>query len=314
MKIFSSRDKNLFICLSESFIVADEINFKKVISMSKKTKKGPGRPKIHASDAERKKAYRERKKEELRELESRAKRITELKGRIDNMEKKLVKSTYTEKQIPEEISKVHEQIKDRSRRYTPSELMDLETEELKRIQTSIQSRYYGSFYNPLLAALESAVMPSVDREFDSRKIPSDIPYEIVVRDKLSKSDDDTTPKIELKPKEYLELAKKKGLKVSEDDLFAKRSTMEKKSKDDTKHWKHLKDPYRTDQLLDVFQELILLYSVEAELARRERETALDQDVAKLEKRLAELEKTIKDEKLREVKRSAERRKVKKDDS
>jgi len=287
----------------------------KVIAMNKKSNKGPGRPRKYDSDAERKKAYRERKKEELQKLESRAKRIEELKGRIDTMEKKLVKSTYTDKQIPEEIQQVHEQIKDRSRRYTPSELMGLDTEELKRIQSSIQSRYYGSHYNPLLASLESAVMPSVDREFDSRKMVSeDIPYEIVVRDKLSKPDDDATPKIELKPKEYLELAKKKGLKVSEDDLFVKRSTMEKKSKDDTRHWKNLKDPYRTDQLIDVFQELMLLYSVEAELARREREIALDQDVAKLEKRLVELEKTMKDEKLREVKRSAERRKVKKDDS
>lgn len=284
----------------------------KVINMSKKVKKGPGRPRIYDSDAERKKAYRERKKEEMQKLESRVKRITELKGRINDMEKKLVKSTYTDKEIPEEISKIHEQIKDRSRRYTPSELMDLEIEDLKRIRSSIQSRYYGSYYNPLLAALESAVMPSVDREFDSRKkITEDIPYEIVVRDKLAKPDDDATPKIELKPKEYLELAKKKGLKVSEDDLFVKRSTIEKKTKDDTRHWKNLKDPYRTDQLLDVFQELILLYSVEAELARRERATALDQDVAKLEKKLAELEKTLKDEKLREVKRSAERRKVKK---
>ena len=158
------------------------------------------------------------------------------------------------------------------------------------------------------------IFPFFFKEFDSRKKPSDdIPYEIVVREKLSKPDDDTTPKIELKPKEYLELAKKKGLKVSEDDLFVKSSTIEKKSKDDTRHWKHLKYPYRTDQLLDVFQELMFLYSVEAELARRERETALDQDVKKLEKRLSELEKTMKDETLREVKRSAERRKVKKDD-
>ena len=287
----------------------------KVINVSKEVKKGPGRPRIYDSDAERKKAYRERKKEEMQKLESRVKRITELKGRIYDIEKKLLESTYTDKEIPEEILEIHEQIKDRSRRYTPSELMDLDNEELKRIRSNIQSRYYGSYYNPLLAALESAVMPSVDREFDSRKkVSEDIPYEIVVRDKLSKPEDDDTPKIELKPKEYLELAKKKGLKISKDDIFTKSSTMEKRSKDDIRHWKNLKDPYRTGQLLDVFQELMLLYSVEAELARRERETALDQDVAKLEKRLAELEKTLKDEKLLEVKRSVERRKVKKDNS
>jgi len=63
----------------------------KVIAMNKKSNKGPGRPRKYDSDAERKKAYRERKKEELQKLESRAKRIEELKGRIDTMEKKLVK-------------------------------------------------------------------------------------------------------------------------------------------------------------------------------------------------------------------------------
>ena len=72
-----------------------------VISDIRIPKKGPGRPRKYDSDAERKKAYRERKKEELQKLESRAKRILELKGRIDNMEKKLVKSTYTDKKIPE---------------------------------------------------------------------------------------------------------------------------------------------------------------------------------------------------------------------
>ena len=287
----------------------------RVIIMSKKTQKGPGRPRKYDSDAERKKAYRERKKEEIQKLESRAKRITNLKKRVDNMETKIAKSTYTDQQIPEELKDVHEQIKDRTRRYSASELMELDIEELKRIRSSIQSRYHGSFYNPLLAALESAIMPSVDKEFDSlTQSPEDIPYEIVVREKLAKSDDDTTPKIEVKPAKYLELAKKKGLKISVDDLHPKRSTMEKSIKEDTKHWKHLKDPYRTDQLIDVFQELILLYNVEAEITRRERETVHEREIKNLERRLAELEKAMKDEKLRAVKQSAERRKGKKDDS
>jgi len=158
-------------------------------------------------------------------------------------------------------------------------------------------------------------MPSVDREFDSRKQTfEDIPYDIVVREKLAKSDDNATPRIETKVADYIELAKKKSLKVSAEVLSRKPSTMEKKSEDDTKHWRYLKDPYRTDQLFEVFQELILLYTVEAEISRREREATLDLDVSKLEKQLIELEKTMKDEKLREDKRSAERRKGKKDDS
>ncbi len=273
--------------------------------MNDKKKKSPGRPRKYETDAERKKAYRERKKESHSKLEERVKRITELKGRIDNMERKMVKSTYTDKQMPEEISEVHEQIKDRSRKYSPSELMDLEIHELKRIQSGIQSRYHGSYYNPLLAALESALMPSVDREFDSRKqnADKDIPYEIVVREKLAKTDDDATPEIETKVADYMELAKKKGLKVSEEDLLVKSSTMEKKNIASPKHWKYLKDMFRTDQLFDVFQEMILLYTVEAEISRREREVSQARDIGRLEKRLEELEKTMNDEQLQHVKTS-----------
>lgn len=271
--------------------------------MNDEKKKSPGRPRKYETNAERKKAYRERKKEDHNKLEERAKRITELKGRIDNMERKMVKSTYTDQNVPEEISAVHEQIKDRSRKYSSSELMELEIHELKRIQSGIQSRYHGSYYNPLLAALESALMPSVDREFDSRKQKAgeEIPYDIVVREKLAQSDNDTTPKIETKVEDYMELAKKKGLKISAEDLSVKSSTMEKKNIASPKHWKHLKDIFRTDQLFEVFQEMILLYTVEAEISRREREDSQARDFTRLERRLEELEKTMNDEKLRHVK-------------
>ena len=282
-------------------------------NMKNEKKKSPGRPRKYDTDAERKKAYRERKKEAHSNLEERAKRITELKGRIDSMERKLVKSTYTDQNVPGEISEIHEQIKDRSRKYTHSELMDLEIHELKRIQSGIQSRYHGSFYNPLLAALESALMPSVDREFDSRKknTDGDIPYEVVVRELLAQPDDDTTPKIVTKVADSMELAKKKSLKVSEEDLFVKPSTMEKKNIGSSKHWKHLKDPYRTDQLFEVFQELILLYTVEAEISRRERDVVQTKDIERLERRQEVLEKIMKDDKLRHVKSTVNKMKAKK---
>ncbi|MCE7748883.1 MAG: hypothetical protein GPJ51_10820, partial [Candidatus Heimdallarchaeota archaeon] len=63
--------------------------------MNKAEKKGPGRPKKYATDAERKKAYRERKKEERQSWEkSRVKRIVELQERVDKMEKTIVKKVY----------------------------------------------------------------------------------------------------------------------------------------------------------------------------------------------------------------------------
>ncbi len=282
------------------------------MQMNDENKKSPGRPRKYETNAERKKAYRERKKEAHSNLEERAKRITELKGRIDSMERKLVKSTYTDQQIPGEISEIHEQIKDRSRKYAPSELMDLEIHELKRIQSGIQSRYHGSYYNPLRAALESAIMPSVDREFDTRKQSlGEKPYEIIVKEKLAKPSDDITPKTDVKTEEYIQKAKEKGLEVSGEDLFVKPSTMEKKNIKGPKHWKHLKDIYRTDQLFEVFQELILLYTVEAEISRRERDVVQTKDIERLERRQEELEKIMKDETLRHVKSTVNKRKAKK---
>ncbi len=265
-------------------------------------KKARGRPRKYETDAERKKAYRERQKELQDKLATRAKRITELQGRIDKMERNMVRSTYTDQKIPDAITDVHEQIKDRSRKYTPSELMDLDIEELKRIRESIQSRYYGNFYSPLLAALESAIMPSVDQEFDSRPlVTEDKSYDVILAEKLAKPEDKITPKTNLTTLEYLQKAKKKDVEQIAENLATKPSTMEKKPKDNSKHWVHLKTPFRTDQLLDVFQELFQLYAVEAELSRRERMSDQERDLEQLEKRLEEIEKTMKDEKLYHIK-------------
>ncbi|MCK5409467.1 MAG: hypothetical protein KAJ30_04320, partial [Candidatus Heimdallarchaeota archaeon] len=106
-------------------------------------------------------------------------------------------------------------------------------------------------------------------------------------------------------------AKEKGLEVSGEDLIVKPSTMEKKNISSPKHWKHLKDPYRTDQLFEVFQELILLYTVEAEMSRRERDVVQTKDIEILERRQEELEKIIKDDKLQHVKSTANKMKAKK---
>ncbi|MHA1199736.1 MAG: hypothetical protein ACTSQF_10450, partial [Candidatus Heimdallarchaeaceae archaeon] len=79
--------------------------------MNDEEKKARGRPRKYKTDAERKKAYRDRQKDLQDKLATRAKKITELQGRIDKMERNIVKSTYSDQQIPDIISDVHEQIK-----------------------------------------------------------------------------------------------------------------------------------------------------------------------------------------------------------
>ncbi|MCE7738860.1 MAG: hypothetical protein KAU62_06395 [Candidatus Heimdallarchaeota archaeon] len=287
--------------------------------MNDEEKKRPGRPKKYATDAERKKAYRERKKEERQSWEkSRVKRIVELQERVGRMEKTIDKTTYDEKKIPHEqivYLEIQEQIKARSARYTPNELTEMPLEDLVRIENALVSRYYGSYYNPIISALETAVMPSVDQEFDSRKSELGLktPEEKLAK-KLAKTKDKVTPKTDRKIEEYIQKLKEEGVELTSEDEIALRSTMEKRSDETVKRWRVLKAPYRTDQFIEVFHELMMLYNVQAEISRRERDSKLDSSIEKLEGRLENLEKAITDEKERAVKESHARRKGKKDDS
>jgi len=289
--------------------------------MNDEEKKGPGRPKKYATDAERKKAYRERKKEKRQTWEkSRVKRIVELQERVDRMEKTIETSIY-EKEENKDTHKhfvyleIKEQIKVRSAKYTPYELAEMPLEDLLRIQDTLNSRYYGSYYNPILAALETAVMPSVDREFDSRKSELGLKTpEAKLAKKLAKTKDKATPKTDQKTEEYIQKLKEDGVELTSEDELAIRSTMEKRSDETSRPWRAIKSPYRTDQFIDVFQELMLLSNVQAEISRRERESKLDSSIEKLEKRLEGLEKTMSDEKEKSVRESYARRKEKTDDS
>ena len=283
----------------------------KVIEMNDEEKKGPGRPKKYATDAERKKAYRERKKKERQNWEkSRVKRIVELQERVGKMEKTIDKTTYDDYHV---FLEVQEQIKARSARYTPNELAEMPLDDLVRIQNALVSRYYGSYYNPIISALETAVMPSVDQEFDLRKSELGLktPEEKLAK-KLAKTKDKVTPKTDRKIEEYIQKLKEEGAELTSEDELAIRSTMEKRSDETVKRWRVLKAPYRTDQLIEVFHELMMLYNVQAEISRRERDSKLDSSIEKLERRLENLEKTLTDGKERAVKESYARRKEKKD--
>ncbi|MCG3261096.1 MAG: hypothetical protein H7644_15175, partial [Candidatus Heimdallarchaeota archaeon] len=263
--------------------------------------------------------YRERKKKERQSWEkSRVKRIVELQERVGKMEKTIDKTTYDEQKIPHEqivYLEIQEQIKARSARYTPNELTEMPLEDLVRIEDALVSRYYGSFYNPIISALETAVMPSVDQEFDSRKSELGLKTpEVKLAKKLAKTKDEVTPKTDRKIEEYIQKLKEEGVELTTEDEMALRSTMEKRSDETVKRWRVLKAPYRTDQFIEVFQELMMLYNVQAEISRRERDSKLDSSIEKLEGRLENLEKALTDEKERAVKNSYARRKGKRDDS
>ena len=90
-------------------------------------KKGPGRPRKYETDAERKRAYRERKKA----------RLVELKEKVEDIEKKMATMIDIEKVITPELKAVHEELKIPWMKLTPGEIAEMRTNELKKYRDVI---------------------------------------------------------------------------------------------------------------------------------------------------------------------------------
>lgn len=169
-------------------------------------KKKPGRPRKYETDAERKKAYRERKKVVL----------AELKEKVEKIEKKMENVINIEKMITPELKAVHEELKIPWMKLTPKEIASMKTTELKKYRQVIL-RNFGA-----------------------------ITYPIPVLD----------PFINL-------------LKVSTKENNSQRLL-----------------------LAERMQQIVLLYLIEAELASRERELSIDDELDALIQRVTELESHV----------------------
>ncbi|MFX0115270.1 MAG: hypothetical protein ACFFB3_12045, partial [Candidatus Hodarchaeota archaeon] len=106
-------------------------------------RKGPGRPRKYKTDADRKRAYRERRKTRIRELEM---RIAELEGEMQTVNE-------MEARISPVIRELHEEITFPFMKFTPSEIAEMETEQLRRYRTlihrNISSTPPGSILSPV---------------------------------------------------------------------------------------------------------------------------------------------------------------------
>lgn len=268
--------------------------------MTDKKKKGPGRPRKYASydvhetelPAKRQKAYRARKKQ----------KIVEIQRKVGRLEQEVITMSKTDNKISPEMQAIHEDIQAPWVKYTESELMEMDDSQLERIRAVLINRLMNPFGNPLAQALERVIMPSVDREFHSRGIDLKKPPKEIAEKGLSKPAEDVTPKTDMQISQYLERLEAEGVDISSIKDPVVPSSMEYRKEESPLLWKNVTAGHRIQPLFDTFQQMILLYNIESELSRRKREMALDSDVEQLEKRIEELEKSLVDERTREVKR------------
>ncbi|MHA1449810.1 MAG: hypothetical protein ACTSP4_10365 [Candidatus Hodarchaeales archaeon] len=116
-------------------------------------KRGRGRPRKYNTDAERKKAYRIRKKEKIKKLEA---RLIELEKEMENM------SDIT-KRITPELAEVHEEITVPWMKLTPMDIASMETKKLKRYSRILQHQTRTP-QNPLYAGLSALARPTDNAE------------------------------------------------------------------------------------------------------------------------------------------------------
>ena len=258
--------------------------------MNQENRKKPGRPKKYEDDAARQKAYRERKK----------KRLEKIHKKVGQLEQDLVNMSEVDNKIAPEIRAIHEEIKAPWINYTSSELVDLENEQLERIQTVLITRYTQVFGNPLLGALKKALMPTLNKEFE-KKFVSEKSFQELLKERLINKEDISTPKTNTTVEEYIQKIKEKEPSaVSSKDwqkiLSVHPSSIEKKSKGSESAWEKTHEWNMIQPLFEALQQIILLYNVESEIARRKREERIDSDINKLEAKIEQLEKLLAEEK------------------
>jgi hypothetical protein len=116
-------------------------------------RRGPGRPRKWASDAERAKAYRERRKQELAAPEALRVEVRELRRQVAAMTDALVQRDTT-------ISKLQREVNSRER-----EVRDLTTERdrnqdlIRRLVADVQAARASNAAQPAIQALTAPAAP-----------------------------------------------------------------------------------------------------------------------------------------------------------
>ncbi|MHA1304064.1 MAG: hypothetical protein ACTSPI_10225 [Candidatus Heimdallarchaeaceae archaeon] len=218
--------------------------------MNEEQKQGPGRPRKYASDAERKRAYRQRKKERLAQiqktvekLEQKVKKITTIQSNTDNLD-----MLFKELEAPRA-------------RFTPSEIAEMETEQLLELRDILRSWLEGyKGLGGIVAQLSTAIIPQTYFSFlDLGLLESSVEEEI--------TDIKYIPSVVETQSDIT----KKGI---------------------SSYFKTSLYRFSSSTLTELFEQIVLLYLVEAEIASRRRDKIETIAITQLERRIKELEEQI----------------------
>jgi len=213
--------------------------------------KGPGRPRKYATSAERKRAYRERKKKKLAQMQ---------KG-VARLESKVSKLGIA-KERSDKLDSLLNEIETPMAKFAPSEIAEMENDELLELRDILRhwlqdSRGLGG----IVTQLSNALIPRTYASFEQLEL--------------------------FGPRQEEEGEVKYIPSMVE-------TVLDKKRQNARAYYSASSNRYSSSNLAELFEQITLLYLVEAEIAKRRRDKVEDFAIAQLETRIKELETLLED--------------------
>ncbi len=215
--------------------------------------KGPGRPRKYATSAERKRAYRERKKERLAQMQ---------KG-VARLEKKVSKLGIT-KERSDKLDSLLNEIETPMAKFAPSEIAEMENDELLELRDIL--RHWLQDHRGLggiVTQLSNAIIPRAYASFDQLEL--------------------------FGPRQEEEEGEVKYIPSMVETVIDK-----KRQNARAYYFSSSSNRYSSSNLAELFEQITLLYLVEAEIAKRRRDKVEDFAIVQLETRIKELESLLED--------------------
>lgn len=214
--------------------------------------KGPGRPRKYATSADRKRAYRERKKEKLAQMQ---------KG-VARLESKVSKLGIA-KERSDKLDSLLNEIETPKAKFAPSEIAEMENDELLELRDIL--RHWLQDHRGLggiITQLSNALIPRTYASFEQLGLFGPVQEEEEGELKYIPSMIETV--------------------------------IDKKSQNARAYYSASSNRYSSGNLAELFEQITLLYLVEAEIAKRRRDKVEDFAIVQLETRIKELESLLED--------------------
>ena len=214
--------------------------------------RSPGRPRKYATSAERKRAYRERKKEKLAQMQ---------KG-VARLEKKVGKLGIA-KERSDKLDALINEIEAPMAKFAPSEIAEMDNDELLELRDIL--RHWLQDHRGLggiVTQLSNALIPRTYASFEKLGL--------------------------FGPRQEEEEGEIKYIPSMVE------TAIDKKRQNASSFYSSSYQRYSSSNLAELFEQITLLYLVEAEIAKRRRDKVEDFAIVQLETRIKELESLLED--------------------